>query len=87
MSQHEVHQTIARIDIEIQSQNTGSPIELAGRLCMSVRMLYFYLNVMTSLGAVIQYSKRNYSFEYAQQGYFKDGIRWINTQRENNVAF
>jgi len=42
---------------------------------------------MTSLGAVIQYSKRNYSFEYAQQGYFKDGIRWINTQRENNVAF
>jgi len=76
LSKNEVHRTIALIDSEIQSQNTGSPVELAGRLCMSVRMLYFYIDVMTALGAVIQYSKVKLSFEYLNKGYFKDGVRW-----------
>ncbi len=85
MSQNEVYRTIALIDCEIQSEKTGSPIELAGRLCMSVRMLYFYIDVMTALGAVIQYSKVKYSFEYLNKGYFKDGVRWEKIQPEQKI--
>ncbi len=77
MAQHEVHKTIALIDSEIRGKATGSPIELAGRLCMSVRMLYFYIDMMSSLGAEIFFSKEINSFQYEEEGYFKDGIRWI----------
>ncbi|MBS2213518.1 hypothetical protein KEM09_19060 [Carboxylicivirga mesophila] len=81
MAQHEVHKTIALIDTEIRGKATGSPIELAGRLCMSVRMLYFYIDMMTSLGAEIFFSKETNSFLYEEDGYFKDGIRWIVTSK------
>ncbi len=77
MAQYEVHKTIALIDNEIRGNATGSPIELAGRLCMSVRMLYFYIDMMTSLGAHIFFSKEHNSFQYEEQGYFKDGVRWV----------
>ncbi|MCT4589882.1 MAG: hypothetical protein N4A71_18805 [Carboxylicivirga sp.] len=81
MAQHEVHKTIALIDDEIRRKETGSPIELAGRLCMSVRMLYFYMDMMTSLGAIIRFSNENNSFEYEEEGYFQDGIRWMEYQK------
>ncbi|WP_289054752.1 hypothetical protein [Carboxylicivirga marina] len=81
MPQHEVHKTIALIDKEIRRQETGSPIEMAGRLCMSVRMLYFYLDMMTHLGAIIHFSKELNSFEYEFEGYFKDGIRWVEYEK------
>jgi hypothetical protein len=81
LAQHEVHKTIALIDDEIRRKETGSPIELAGRLCMSVRMLYFYMDMMTSLGAIIRFSNENNSFEYEEEGYFQDGIRWMEYQK------
>lgn len=81
MAQHEVHKTIALIDNEIRGKATGSPIELAGRLCMSVRMLYFYIDMMTSLGAQILFSKEHNSFQYEEEGYFKDGVRWVVTNK------
>ncbi len=81
MPQHEVHKTIALIDEEIRRKETGSPIELAGQLRMSVRMLYFYLDVMTSLGAIIYFSKESNSFVYEEQGFFQDGIRWIEYEK------
>jgi len=85
LAQYEVHRTIARIDEEIRSNRTGSPIELAGRLCMSVRMLYFYLDMMTSLGANIQFSNESGSFIYQESGYFKDGIRWTTHSQQKAV--
>ncbi|TRX65799.1 hypothetical protein [Carboxylicivirga sp. M1479] len=81
MAQQEVHKTISLIDNEIRQKETGSPIELAGRLHMSVRMLYFYLDMMDCLGARIIFSKQLNSFVYQQGGFFKDGIRWIEYQR------
>jgi len=81
LAQHEVHKTIALIDSEIRRKETGSPIELAGRLCMSVRMLYFYIDMMTSLGACIKFCTQLNSFQYQEEGYFKDGIRWIEYQK------
>ncbi|WP_439181505.1 hypothetical protein [Carboxylicivirga taeanensis] len=77
MAQHEVHRTIALIDCEIRGQATGSPIELANRLRMSVRMLYFHIEMMSRLGAAIFFSKEINSFQYEEEGYFKDGVRWI----------
>ena len=81
MAQHEVHKTIALIDDEIRRKETGSPIELAGRLCMSVRMLYFYIDMMSSLGAIIRFSTEINSFEYEEDGFFQDGIRWMEYQK------
>ncbi|MCG8578340.1 MAG: hypothetical protein MI866_00385 [Bacteroidales bacterium] len=81
MPQHEVHRTIALIDEQIRRKETGSPIELAGYLRMSVRMLYFYLDMMSSLGAVIHFSKEINSFHYKDNGFFKDGIRWVELQK------
>lgn len=80
MPQHEVHRTIALIDEQIRCKETGSPVELAGYLSMSVRMLYFYLDMMSSLGAIIHFSKEMNSFYYKDDGFFKDGIRWIDLQ-------
>ena len=77
MAINEVHHTICLIDEEIRSRKTGPPIQLAGRLCMSVRMLYFYLDMMETLGAMIHYSKSKKSFVYEYAGYFERGIRWI----------
>ncbi|MCU4176334.1 hypothetical protein [Carboxylicivirga sp. N1Y90] len=73
----EINRTIDWIDKEIRFKRTGSPIQLAGKLSMSVRMLYFYLDMMKSLGAQITYSKDETSFEYINLGHFKDGLKWI----------
>ncbi len=81
MAQYEVHKTIAQIDEEIRRGATGSPIELAGQLRMSSRMLYFYLDMMKSLGAIIYFSKEKNSFVYEHDGYFENGIRWIKYQK------
>ena len=81
MAQYEVHKTIALIDLEIRRKETGSPIELAGRLCMSVRMLCFYIDMMSSLGAIIRFSTEINSFEYEEDGFFQDGIRWMEYQK------
>lgn len=77
MTLNETHRTIDWIDKEIRFKRTGSPIQLAGKLSMSVRMLYFYLDVMKSLGAQITYSKETSSFEYINVGHFVNGHKWV----------
>ncbi|WP_430812134.1 MULTISPECIES: hypothetical protein [unclassified Carboxylicivirga] len=76
---------IALIDVEIRGRKTGSPNVLAGRLCMSVRMLFFYIDTMKALGASIRFSKENNTFEYEQSGYFKDGIQWVLCKAETGT--
>ncbi len=77
MAINEIYRTINWIDQEIRNKQTGTPIQLAGKLSLSVRMLYFYLDMMRALGAQITYSKSNTTFEYANIGHFKNGVRWI----------
>jgi len=36
---------------------------------------------MTSLGACIKFCTQLNSFQYQEEGYFKDGIRWIEYQK------
>lgn len=78
MAINEISRTIEWIDEEIRNKRTGTPIQLAGKLSLSVRMLYFYLDMMTALGAKITYSKSNASFVYANVGHFQNGIKWVN---------
>jgi len=77
MALKEINQTINWIDQEILRQETGTPNEFAGKMSMSVRMLFFYLDVMRNLGAEITYCKRRMTFEYAKTGHFINGTKWV----------
>ncbi len=77
MSLKEINRTINWIDQEIRDKQTGSPNQLAGKLSMSVRMLYFYLDMMRALGADITYCKNKMTFEYARTGHFVNGNKWV----------
>lgn len=84
MSIKEINRTIGWIDQEIREQNTGTPDELAGKLKMSVRLLYYYLDMMKLLGAPIEYSQSANTFIYLRKGYFYKGYKWI--EGEEKVA-
>ncbi len=77
MSIKEINRTIEWIDQEIRDQQTGTPDQLAGKLKMSVRLLYYYLDMMKLLGAPIEYSQATNSFIYLRSGYFYKGYKWI----------
>ncbi len=76
MSIREIHRTIDWIDKEIRLISTGTPNQLAGRLKMSVRLLYYYLDMMKQLGAPIEYSSKHESFVYTTKGKFINGSVW-----------
>lgn len=82
MSIKEINRTIAWIDQEIREQQTGTPDQLAGKLKMSVRLLYYYLDMMKLLGAPIEYSQSNNTFVYLRSGYFYQGYKWIEDNQE-----
>lgn len=77
MALEEINGIINWIDQEIRNRETGTPNQLAGKLSMSVRMLYFHLDIMRTLGADITYCKSKMTFEYANTGHFEDGTKWI----------
>ena len=77
MSVNEINRTIDWIDKAIQDQTTGSSDQLAGSLKMSVRLLYYYLDMMKVLGAEIEYSSQHNSFVYVRSGSFINGYKWV----------
>jgi len=77
LSSKEINRTIEWIDQEIREQQTGTPNQLAGKLKMSVRLLYYYLDMMKLLGAPIDYSQGSKTFIYLKSGYFYQGHKWI----------
>jgi len=77
LSIKEINRIIAWIDQEIRDQQTGMPDQLAGKLKMSVRLLYYYLDMMKLLGAPIEYSQATNTFMYLRSGYFYQGYKWI----------
>ncbi|TAJ11462.1 hypothetical protein DMA11_16890 [Marinilabiliaceae bacterium JC017] len=80
----EIHRTIAWIDNEIRDKNTGSPDELAGKLKMSVRLLFYYIDMMKLLGAPIEFSQEENTFRYQKQGYFFNGFKWMEDSFSTN---
>nr|WP_319399630.1 hypothetical protein [uncultured Carboxylicivirga sp.] len=77
MAQNEVGRTIKWLDQEIKAEQTGTPDQLASKLCMSVRMLFFYLDMMRALGADITFCKERMTFNYAKSGHFIHGAKWV----------
>ena len=82
MSIKEINRTIEWIDQEIREQQTGTPDQLAGKLKMSVRLLYYYLDMMKLLGAPIEYSQDTNTFIYLRSGHFYQGYKWIEDKEE-----
>ena len=52
------------MDLLIFHRETGNPRQFAEKLEVSVRTLYYYLNVLRELGADIQYNSYYGSYEY-----------------------
>lgn len=70
MAKKDFIDVLARMDRMIRRRSTGSPVDFAGRLFISVRSLYNYLSVLKELGAPLQYSRTSESYFYKDQGRF-----------------
>ncbi len=65
---------IARMDMLIRMQATGSPKQFASRLGISKTTLYRVLNTMKELEAPIRYDNTIQSFVYAEPVGFEFGF-------------
>ena len=61
-------QHLEKIDNLIQKQNTGTTSELAGKIGITERSLYYYLKLMKSLNAPIMFCKERRSYYYVTRG-------------------
>jgi predicted DNA-binding transcriptional regulator YafY len=66
---------ICRLDQLIRLKCTGSPDELAGKIGISKRMLFEYINDMKDLGAPISYCSFIRSYHYNGNGEFFIGFK------------
>lgn len=55
---------LQRMDRLIAFQSKGTPEVFAARLNISVRTLYYYINILRDLGAEIKYNSNCCSYEY-----------------------
>ena len=56
---------LIQMDQLIRFRHTGTPEEFANTLCISVRTLFNYLNILRDLGADIQYDMYIPSYKYS----------------------
>ncbi len=68
---------IQRIDKLIRMNATGTPQELAGKIGISRRMLYEYLEIMNDFGAPLYYNKSLKSYVYEENVKFIIGFKII----------
>jgi len=66
-----------QIDQLIRLKATGTPKELAEKIGVSERLLYYYLNEMKELGAPIYYDKERCCYCYSEEVKFEFGFRII----------
>ncbi len=65
---------VSRIDTLIRLKATGSPSELASKLGMSERMVYYYLELMKDMGGSIQYDNKRKTYYYDTKTKFVNGF-------------
>lgn len=58
------------IDALIQKEETGTPEDLAQKIGLSKRTIYYYLDLMKKLGAPIAYNILTKSYYYKEDGCF-----------------
>jgi predicted DNA-binding transcriptional regulator YafY len=54
----------------IKKKSTGSPLELAQKLNVSERTIFYYLEILKSLGADVKFSRMRNSYYYTIDGTF-----------------
>ena len=60
---------IQQLDHYIKSKNTGTPTELAKKMCISKSMVHRYIGFMRGeLKAPIKYNRMNETYVYEEQG-------------------
>ena len=68
--QKDIVQRLARIDHLIRIKGTGSPVQLAGKLGVSERSVYEYINLMKEFGAPIKFDAYRETYFYEKEGHF-----------------
>lgn len=68
--QKDILQRLARIDHLIRIKGTGSPVQLAGKLGVSERSVYEYINLMKEFGAPIKFDAYRETYFYEKEGHF-----------------
>jgi len=61
---------LKQIDSLIRNRATGCPEQFAGKLCMSKRRLYTYINELKKIGLPITYCRDLKSYIYTTEGRF-----------------
>lgn len=68
--QKDILQRLNRIDHLIRIKGTGTPVQLASKLGLSVRSVYEYLNLMREFGAPIKFDNYRETYYYETEGHF-----------------
>lgn len=68
--QKDILQRLTRIDYLIRIKGTGTPVQLADKLGLSVRSVYEYLNLMREFGAPIKFDSYRETYYYEEEGSF-----------------
>lgn len=68
--QKDILQRLTRIDHLIRIKGTGTPVQLAGKLGLSERSVYEYLNLMREFGAPIKFDSYRETYYYEIEGHF-----------------
>lgn len=68
--QKDILQRLTRIDHLIRIKGTGTPVQLAHKLGLSVRSVYEYLNLMREFGAPIKFDSYRETYYYETEGSF-----------------
>ncbi len=76
MNSLKVINRLKRVDLLITLKSTGTPIEFAEKLSLSVSRLYDILFEMKELGAPIKYSRTCRTYYYKKRGNFNIDIQW-----------
>ena len=86
--QDEMLKIISRIDHLIRIKGTGRPKDLADRLGVSRRSVFFYLNFMKERGAPIKYCFDRKSYYYDEEGSFIVTIAFLKKEEvtQKNIA-
>jgi hypothetical protein len=80
---HEALREIERIDALIRRRSTGTPDEMAKKLCISRSTWFEYLNVLRiELEFPIEYDYLNKTYFYEQEGIFTFGFKKTNKKNE-----
>lgn len=68
----------------IANKNTGTPLEIASKLCVSERQLFNYLEILkTEFKAPIAYSRSNKTYFFTEKG--KIELKWQEEDRKTDV--